>query len=90
MRVMEDITNEPAPNAASVAPSPAKAVPAAEAELAPAPLQLAERVLLSSCFLMRCDWQSVGLLAMVCKSWAKVLFGEEQAEATWQAVCQSI
>eukprot|EP01045_Picozoa_sp_COSAG04_P003124 COSAG04_NODE_124_length_24698_cov_622.094963_2_plen_741_part_00 len=90
MRVMEDITNDPAASAASVAPAAAKAAPAAEAEPAPAPLQLAERVLLSSCFLIRCDWQSVGLLAMVCKSWAKVLFGEEQAEATWQAVCQSI
>jgi hypothetical protein len=82
--MMQDITNS-VPAAAPVKAAPEAAPAAAEAQFA-----LAERVLLANCFLVRCDWQSIGMLAMVCKSWARALFGEKQADATWQAVCQSI
>jgi hypothetical protein len=85
MHVMQDSTNRPA--AAGVVPAklaqqPVRAVPLTR--------ELVESALLSLCFIARCDWQSVGALACVCKGWAQALFGEKQAEITWEAICQSI
>jgi kinesin family protein 5 len=51
---------------------------------------LVEQTLLSLAFLARCDWQTVGVLACVCKGWAGALFGEEQSELTWKSICQNI
>ena len=89
MQVMQDSTNRvaAAPGATAQKASAAAAAPAAPQ---PPSRELVDRTLLAHCFLVRCDWQSVGALACVCKGWAKALFGKQQAEVTWEAICQSI
>ena len=90
MHVMQDSTNTlGAATSASTVLRP-KATKTIAATVHPLTRNLVEQTLLSLPFLERCDWQTVGVLACVCKFWASALFGEKQSELTWEAICQNI
>ena len=90
MHVMQDSTNTVAAATSASGAIRPKATKTIAATERPLTRNLVEQTLLSLPFLERCDWQTVGVLACVCKVWASALFGEEQSELTWEAVCQNI